>query len=159
MVPRIQVWLNRLRKVKVTQSRLTLCHPVNYTVHGILQARILEWGAILFSRGCSQLRDWTQVSRTAGGFFTSWATRVAHKGMSSKGKFINTESKSVAAWGQGRGRAGLQNRSRKPLGLLEMAILIILTVSWVYTYVKTDQTVYFKCLSFSVLQLIFKKFF
>ena len=75
MVPRIHVWLNRLRKVKVTQSHLTLCHPVHYTVHGILQARILEWVAMLFSRGCSQPRDRTQVSHTAGGFFTSWATR------------------------------------------------------------------------------------
>ena len=44
-------------------------------VHGILQARILEWVAIPFSRGCSQPREQTQVSHTAGGFFTSWATR------------------------------------------------------------------------------------
>ena len=47
------------------------------TVHGILQARILEWVAFPFSRGSSQLRDQTQVSHTAGGFFTSWATREA----------------------------------------------------------------------------------
>ena len=44
-------------------------------LHGILQARILEWVAIPFSKGSSQLRDWTQISCTAGGFFTSWATR------------------------------------------------------------------------------------
>ena len=43
--------------------------------HGILQARILEWIAVLFSRGSSQPRDQTQVSYIAGGFFTSWATR------------------------------------------------------------------------------------
>ena len=42
-----------------------------YTVHGILQAKILEWVAFPFSRGSSQPRDWTQVSRIAGGFFTS----------------------------------------------------------------------------------------
>ena len=48
---------------------------MDYTVHGILQARTLEWIAFPFSRGSSQPRDWTQVSRTAGGFFTSWATR------------------------------------------------------------------------------------
>jgi len=42
-------------KVKVTQSCLTLCNPMNYTVHGILQARILDWVYILFSRGSSQL--------------------------------------------------------------------------------------------------------
>ena len=41
----------------------------------ILQARILEWVAILFSRGSSQARDRTQVSCIASGFFTSWAPR------------------------------------------------------------------------------------
>ena len=61
--------------MKVTQSCPTLCNPMNYTVHGILQARILEWVAFPFSRGSSQPRDWTQVSCIAGGFFTRWATR------------------------------------------------------------------------------------
>ena len=42
-----------------------------YTVHGILQARILEWVAAPFSRGSSQSRDQTQVSHIAGRFFTS----------------------------------------------------------------------------------------
>ena len=50
-----------------------------YTAHGILQARILEWGAFPFSRGSSQPRDRTQVSRIAGGFFASWATREAQQ--------------------------------------------------------------------------------
>ena len=44
-------------KAKVAQSCLTLCDPVDYTVHGILQARILEWVAFPFSRGSSQPRD------------------------------------------------------------------------------------------------------
>ena len=44
---------------------------------GFLQARILEWVAFPFSRGSFQLRDQTQVSRIAGGFFTSWTTREA----------------------------------------------------------------------------------
>ena len=69
------------RKVKVTQSYLTLCNQRGYRVHRILRpefSRILEWVAIPFSRGSSQLRDWTQVSRMAGWFFTSWATRVHH---------------------------------------------------------------------------------
>ena len=48
-------------------------------VHGILQARRLEWVAFPFSRGSSQPRDWTQVSRIAGRFFTSWATREAQE--------------------------------------------------------------------------------
>ena len=50
---------------------------MDYTIHGILQARILEWVAFPFSRGSSQPRDQTQVSHIAGGFFTSWATREA----------------------------------------------------------------------------------
>ena len=58
-------------KVKVAQSRPTLCDPLGYTVHGILQARILEWVAFPFSKGSSQPRDRTQVSRIAGGLFTS----------------------------------------------------------------------------------------
>ena len=44
---------------------------------GILQARILQWVGIPFSRWFSQSRDWTQVSCIAGGFFTIWATREA----------------------------------------------------------------------------------
>ena len=44
-------------EVKVAQSCLILCNPMDYTVHGILQARILEWVAIPFSRGSSQPRD------------------------------------------------------------------------------------------------------
>ena len=51
---------------------------MDYAVHGILQTRILEWIAFPFSRGSSQPRDRTQVSRIAGRFFTSWATREAH---------------------------------------------------------------------------------
>ena len=43
---------------------------MDYTVHGILQARILEWVAFPFSRGTSQPRDRTQVSHIAGGLFT-----------------------------------------------------------------------------------------
>ena len=46
-----------------------------FSVHGILQARILDWVAIPFSRRSSQPRDRTQVSRIAGRFFTIWATR------------------------------------------------------------------------------------
>ena len=62
-----------------SQSCPTLCNPMDYTVNGILQARILEWAAFPFSRGSSQPRDWTQVSRIAGGFLSSWATRKAQE--------------------------------------------------------------------------------
>ena len=69
-------------EVLVTQSCLTLCKPVDYnlpcsSLHGILQARILERVSIPFSRGSSWLRDWTQVSHIVGIFFTIWATREA----------------------------------------------------------------------------------
>ena len=56
-------------------GRVRLCNPVDYSlpgssVHGILQARILEWVVISFCRGSSQPRDRTRVSHIAGGFFT-----------------------------------------------------------------------------------------
>ena len=58
-------------KVKVSQSCLTLCDSVDCIVHGILQARILEWVAFLFSRGSFHpSQGSTQVSCIAGGFFT-----------------------------------------------------------------------------------------
>jgi len=53
--------------------------PHDCIVHGILQARILEWVAVPFSRGSSQPGDRIHVSLIAGGFFTSWATREASK--------------------------------------------------------------------------------
>ena len=59
--------------MKVAQSCLTLCSPTDYRVHGILQARILEWVAFPFSRGSSKPTDWTQVSHIVGRRFTFWA--------------------------------------------------------------------------------------
>ena len=53
------------------------CSPPGSSVHGVIQAGILEWFAILLSRGSSWLRDKTQVSCIAGRFFTGWATREA----------------------------------------------------------------------------------
>ena len=62
-----------VQSVKAAQSCLTLCDPVDYSppgssVHGFLQARILEWVAVPFSRKSSQPRGRTQVSHIAGGF-------------------------------------------------------------------------------------------
>ena len=69
--------------MKVAQSFLTLCDPMNYTLHGILQARILEWVAFPFSRGSSQPRDQILVSYIAGGFFTNaMSTRNKYELMS-----------------------------------------------------------------------------
>ena len=52
-----QLYVNHILKVKVSQSCPTLCDPMNYTVHGILQARISEWVVFPFSRGSSQPRS------------------------------------------------------------------------------------------------------
>ena len=57
--------------VKVAQLCPTLRDPMSYTVHEILQAGILEWVVVPFSRGSSQPRDRTQISYIAGRFFTS----------------------------------------------------------------------------------------
>ena len=70
-------------KVLVAQSCLTLGDSMDWSLPGssvqvILQARILEWIVIPFSRGSSRPRDWVQVSCIAGRFFTAWATRETH---------------------------------------------------------------------------------
>ena len=64
---------------QVAQSCPTLCDPMDCSlpgssIHGVFQARILEWVAISFSSRSSRPRDWTQVSRIAGRGFTVWAT-------------------------------------------------------------------------------------
>ena len=69
---------------EVAQSCPTLCDPMDYSLpgsslHGILQARVLEWGAISFFRESSQPRDWTRVSRIPGRRFNLWATREAYR--------------------------------------------------------------------------------
>ena len=65
---------------EVAQLCRTLCDPMDCSlpgssVHGIFQAVVLEWIAISFSRGSSQPRDQTQVSRIVDRRFTVWATR------------------------------------------------------------------------------------
>ena len=60
------VSLLSIMKVKVAQLSLSLCDPTDYTVHGILQAGILEWVTFPFSRGSSQPRDRAQVSYIVG---------------------------------------------------------------------------------------------
>ena len=65
------IWLYESESRSVMSNSL---QPMDYTIHGIFQARTLEWIAFPFSRGSSQPRDWTQVSHIAGRFFTSWAT-------------------------------------------------------------------------------------
>ena len=64
-------------EVKVPQSCPTLCNPMDSTVLGLLQARILEWVSCPFSSGSSWPRSRTGVSCIAGGFFTKWTIREA----------------------------------------------------------------------------------
>ena len=70
------------QRLLVAQSCPMLCNPIDctppgFSVHGILQARIMEWSAIPFARGSSQPRDRTQVSCTVGRFLTIWTIREA----------------------------------------------------------------------------------
>ena len=89
----------------VAQSCPTLCDPMNpstsgSSVYGILQARILEWVAIPFSRGSSQPRDRTLVSRITGRFFTVWATGKSLPRLLSLIKRFRVYMV-IAPWGQG----------------------------------------------------------
>ena len=85
-----QVLLDSLSSLEseVAQSCLTLYDPMDCSppgsssIHGIFQARILEWVAIFFSRGSAWPRDRTQVSHIAGRLFTLWATRESLSSLS-----------------------------------------------------------------------------
>ena len=88
-IPIIKENLNRVMffgcmDSKLLQSYPTLCNPMDssppsFSIHEILQARILEWAAIPFSRGSSWPRDGTPVSCIVGRCFTVWATREGQK--------------------------------------------------------------------------------
>ena len=71
LLPLMNYWKSESENLSVLSN--SLWTPI--TVHGILQPRILKWAAFLFFMWSSQPRDWTHVSRIAGGFFISWATR------------------------------------------------------------------------------------
>ena len=80
------LWVKK--ESEVAQWCPILCNPMDCSlpgssVHGIFQARVLEWVAISFSRGSSRPRVWTPVSCIAGGCFTIWATREAPVGKES----------------------------------------------------------------------------
>ena len=78
------VYISLWGEGEVAQSCLTLWDPVycnllGFSIHGILQARILEWIAIAFSRGSSRPRDRTRVSHIGGRRFNLWATKISLK--------------------------------------------------------------------------------
>ena len=64
-------WFSKPCPTLVTRSKWSTCSPPGSSVHGISQARILEWVAMSFSRGSSQPRDWTRVSCIIGRLFIS----------------------------------------------------------------------------------------
>ena len=91
-----RMWLS---ESEVAQSCLTLFDPMDWSlpgssVHGIFQARVLEWVAMPSCRGSSWLRDRIQISHIAGGCFTIWATREAHEDV------INTVKKKKKRFAQ-----------------------------------------------------------
>ena len=111
-------------KVLVAQLCLTLfdpmdCSPLGCSVHGLSQARILEWVAVPFSRGSSQPRDWTQISCFVGRFFTAWTTReakISHalwpKKQNIKQKqYCNKFSKDLKTWSMSKNFSLYQSRA------------------------------------------------
>ena len=94
----VQFYTVHIGEGEVTQSCPTLWNPVDCSlsgssVHGVFQARVLEWIAISFSRGSSRPRNRTRISRIAGRCFTVWATGEAllyieHKGTTNYRWFI-----------------------------------------------------------------------
>ena len=72
-----EAWRVAVHGIAKSWTQLSDWTELDYTVHEILQARMLEWVAVPFSRGFSQPKDQTQVSRIAGGSFTRWAIRKA----------------------------------------------------------------------------------
>ena len=72
-----EAWRVAIHGIAKSWTQLSDWTELDYTVHEILQARMLEWIAVPFSRGFSQPKDQTQVSRIAGRSFTRWAIRKA----------------------------------------------------------------------------------
>ena len=102
--------------VLVTQLCPTVCDlmdwsPPGSSVHGILQARILEWVAIPFSRGSSWPRGQTWISCTAGRFFTIWAIREAHHALFIV-SWVDSLEKTLILGGIGGRRRRRQQRMR-----------------------------------------------
>ena len=93
----ISIWVICKLCVVVAQSCPTLCDPMDCSppgsaVHGILQARILEWVAISFSRGSSQTRDQAQIACIVGRLFTVWVPRW---GMMADSKCLREQSQLI----------------------------------------------------------------
>ena len=103
-------WVSEVAQLCPTLCNLVDCSPPGSSIHGIFQARILEWVAISFSRGSSRPRDWTQVYCTGGRRFTVWATREVPTLNIQIGKSTETERRAVLGkgWGIKGSASGVQ---------------------------------------------------
>ena len=129
--------------VKVAQLCPTLCDPMNPTVHGILQARILEWVAFPISRGSSQPRDRTQVSCIAGRFFTSWATREAQELL----EWVAYPFSCVSSWP--RNRTHHMQFFFHSIGCLLVLLMIFFAVQKLLCLIMSHSFI-FACISFAL---------
>ena len=96
---------NMKSESEVAQSGPTLCDSMDCSlpgssIHGIYQSRVLEWVAIFFSRGSSQARNWTRVSRIIGRCFTIWTTREVRRNIPEHNKSYiwKPQSKHYPQW-------------------------------------------------------------
>ena len=124
----------------VAQLCPTLCNPMDcsppgFSVYEIFQARILEWVAISFSRGFSQPRDQTQVSWTAGRFFTNWATRETQR---INGMVFNREDcnyiQDAAIWDDIKINHNFSDLGRVQMIFKSYLVFILLCIFWIAFY-------------------------
>ena len=95
MLGKVKVKVKSLSRVWLFETPQPNYGLPGSSIHGIFQARILEWVAISFSRRASRLRDWTQVSHTVGRRFTIWATREVDAGKDGRQKKGTAEDKMI----------------------------------------------------------------
>ena len=120
----------RLYAQSCVQLYLTLCDPLDcspsgFSVHGMLQTRILEWAAIFFSRASYRPRDRTQVSCTAGRFFTNWATMCLRVWMTSiRCKKMNVISNRLGLFGLPRWHSGKESTCKCRLDITDAGLIL-----------------------------------
>ena len=126
---RMCILLLLIYKSEVAQLCPTLCHPMDCSppgssVHGILQARVLEWVAISSSRGTFQPRDRTQVSCVAGRRFTFWATREAPSVQFSSVQSLSRVRLFATPWSAARQASLSITNSRSSLKLMSVELVM-----------------------------------